>query len=123
MTKKRVYEIAKELGLENRELIARLEAMGITGKTHSSSLEEGEVERIYKELRSGDNKAEVEEKRVRPTVIRRRAVAPPVTEAPPLSPATPVTLEPPTKEVVPPLRWRYLQRKSLWLPKVPHPRR
>ncbi|HOJ52398.1 MAG TPA: translation initiation factor IF-2 [Syntrophales bacterium] len=84
MTKKRVYELAKELGLENKELIARLEAMGITGKTHSSSLEEAEVERIYQELKGGV-KTEVEEKRITSTVIRRRAVRPTPVEEPPVS--------------------------------------
>jgi len=75
MTKKRVYEVAKELGLENKELISRLEAMGITGKTHSSSLEEAEIERLYREIK-GSGKTEVEEKRITSTVIRRRAVRP-----------------------------------------------
>ncbi len=41
MTKKRVYELAKELGLENRELISRLEKIGIAVKSHSSTLEDG----------------------------------------------------------------------------------
>lgn len=88
MTKKRVYELAKELGLENKELIARLESMGISGKTHSSSLEEAEVERIYRELRGG-TKAEVEEKRITSTVIRRRAVRPVQVEPSPPPPPPP----------------------------------
>lgn len=100
MTKKRVYEIAKELGLENKELLSRLEAMGITGKTHSSSLEEAEIERVYRELR-GESKTEVEETRVRPTVIRRRAVSTTVTEPPPAPPTAQVV---PGKEELPPAR-------------------
>ena len=40
MTKKRVYELAKELGMENKELIARLEKIGIAVKSHSSTLED-----------------------------------------------------------------------------------
>ena len=51
MTKKRVYELAKELGLENRELMTRMEKLGITAKSHSSTLEDGDVERIYREVR------------------------------------------------------------------------
>jgi len=43
MIKKRVYELAKELGLENRELISRMEKMGISAKSHSSTLEDGDV--------------------------------------------------------------------------------
>ena len=38
ITKKRVYELAKELGLENKDLIARMEKLGMKGKSHSSSL-------------------------------------------------------------------------------------
>ncbi|MCX7982892.1 MAG: translation initiation factor IF-2 [Syntrophales bacterium] len=102
MTKKRVYELAKELGLENKELIARLEAMGIAGKTHSSSLEEAEVERIYRELR-GRPKTEVEEKRITSTVIRRRAVRPATVEiTPPPPPPKPPVSESPVE--VKPLR-------------------
>jgi translation initiation factor IF-2 len=50
ITKKRVYELAKELGLENKDLIARMEKLGMKGKSHSSSLEDSEVERIQREF-------------------------------------------------------------------------
>ena len=50
MPKKRVHELAKELGLENKELIAHLEKIGIPVKTASSSLEESEVERIKRRI-------------------------------------------------------------------------
>ncbi|NIT04258.1 translation initiation factor IF-2, partial [Candidatus Saccharibacteria bacterium] len=39
MANKRIYELAKELGLPNKDLIAALEKMGIKGKTHSSSID------------------------------------------------------------------------------------
>lgn len=73
MTKKRVYELAKELGLENRELIARIAKMGIMAKSHASALEDGDVERIYREIR-GIESREMVEKRITSTIIRRRAV-------------------------------------------------
>ncbi len=73
MSKKKVYELAKDLGLENKELISRLEKMGITGKSHASALEDGELERIQKELLARESK-EIVEKRIKSTVIRRRAV-------------------------------------------------
>ncbi len=38
MAKKRVYELAKEMGLDNKELISRLEKIGIAVKSHSSTL-------------------------------------------------------------------------------------
>jgi translation initiation factor IF-2 len=73
MSKKRVYELAKELGIENKELIARLEKLGITVKSHSSSLEDSDVERLKRDFHAAEPH-EVEEKRIKSTVIRRRAV-------------------------------------------------
>jgi len=81
MLKKRVYELAKELGVENKELIARLEKMGITVKTHSSGLEDSDVERVRREYQAAEAH-EVVEKRVKATVIRRRAVRTVTEEAP-----------------------------------------
>ena len=79
MPKKRVYELAKELGLENKELIAHLERIGITVKSHSSSLEDDEVERIKEELLAKEPK-QIVEQRIKSTVIRRRAVRTPLEE-------------------------------------------
>jgi len=82
MSKKRVYELAKELGLENKELISRLEKIGIAVKSHSSTLEDSEMERIQAELLAPEPR-EVVEKRIKSTVIRRRAVRTPVEEVKP----------------------------------------
>ncbi|MFA4916517.1 MAG: translation initiation factor IF-2 [Syntrophales bacterium] len=73
MPKKRVYELAKELGLDNTEFISRLEKIGIAVKSHSSTIEDSDVQRIKEELLSSDP-LEVVEKRIKSTVIRRRAV-------------------------------------------------
>ena len=43
MSKKRVHELAKELGLDNREAVLALQAAGISVKTHSSSVYEEEA--------------------------------------------------------------------------------
>jgi translation initiation factor IF-2 len=77
MPKKRVHELAKELGWENKQLIARLEKIGIPVKTASSSLEESEVERIKNELLATETR-EVVEERIKSTVIRRRTVRTPI---------------------------------------------
>ena len=79
MSKKRVYELAKELGIENKDLISRLEKMGIVVKSHSSALEDSDVERIQREYFAGEPQ-EIEEKRIKSTVIRRRAVRIPAEE-------------------------------------------
>jgi len=75
-----VYELAKEFGIENKEFIARLKTLGIAVKSHSSTLEDSEVERVRREFATKGEK-EVVEKRVKSTVIRRRAVRLPAEEA------------------------------------------
>ena len=77
MAKKRVYELAKELSMENKDLIAHLERLGITVKSHSSSLEDAEVERVREDIQAKQPKQIVEE-RIKTTVIRRRAVRAPI---------------------------------------------
>jgi translation initiation factor IF-2 len=81
MAKKRVHELAKELGLENKDLIAHLERLGITVKSHASTLEDHEIERVKEDLQAASPRQIVEE-RIKNTVIRRRAVRAPVEEAP-----------------------------------------
>ena len=92
MTKKRVYELAKELGIDSKELISRLEKFGIAVKSHSSTLEDADVEKIQKELQSGETH-EMVEQRIKSTIIRRRAVRPVAEEAK----AEPVAAEVPKK--------------------------
>ena len=77
MSKMRVYELARELNINSKEFISRLEKLGIAVKSHSSSLESSDVERVRKEFALGEQH-EVEEKRIKSTVIRRRTVRPPV---------------------------------------------
>ncbi len=86
MSKIRVYELARELGVENKDLIARLEKMGISVKSHSSTLEDSEVERVKRDY-SAAEPHEVVEKRVKTTVIRRRAVRTTVEEEAPIAAA------------------------------------
>ncbi|MHB8771444.1 MAG: translation initiation factor IF-2 [Syntrophales bacterium] len=94
MTKKRVYELAKELGLENKELIARLEKIGIAVKSHSSTLEDSDLDRIQSELLAPEPR-EVVEQRIKSTVIRRRAIRLPAEEAKPEEVPEPPREEPP----------------------------
>ncbi|PJC72876.1 MAG: translation initiation factor IF-2, partial [Syntrophobacterales bacterium CG_4_8_14_3_um_filter_58_8] len=106
MAKKRVYELAKDLGLENKELISRLGKIGIAVKSHSSTLEDGDLERIQAELLAPEAR-EVVEKRIKSTVIRRRSVRMPVEESKPEELAAepekeaPADTAPPLADVVP----------------------
>src|SRR5215831_846923 len=46
----RVYELAKQLGMENRDLIPELKRLGITVASHSSALEPDAVQKVLEKL-------------------------------------------------------------------------
>ncbi|MGB5348147.1 MAG: translation initiation factor IF-2 [Polyangiales bacterium] len=101
MSKVRVYEVARELGVENRDLIQRIATLGIQVRNHMSVLDPVEVDRIKRSLGKDRSEAMVEE-RIRPTVVRRKrrkktedaAPAPPAAEAPETTPAQEPSPEP-----------------------------
>ncbi|MDX1707059.1 MAG: translation initiation factor IF-2 [Desulfobacterales bacterium] len=71
MAKLRVYELARDLNMTNKVLIAKLNDLDIDVKSHMSALEEDIVTRIKSSL-FGAKEETVEETRIKPTVIRRR---------------------------------------------------
>jgi translation initiation factor IF-2 len=71
MAKIRIYELARDLNMTNRDLLMKLKEMEIAVHSHMSALEDDDVERI-KAYVSGKKSPSLEEIRVRPTVIRRR---------------------------------------------------
>lgn len=86
MGKIRVYELAKEAGVESKTLTAQLIEMGYNIRAYNSSIDEDMAEEIRHKL--GFKKVEVQEKRIeqkgRTTIIRRRTqVAPESIEAEP----------------------------------------
>ena len=50
----RINELAKELNISNKELIAKLEKISIVGKTHSSTLTLDQVKKIKEFIANGD---------------------------------------------------------------------
>jgi translation initiation factor IF-2 len=73
MTRLRVHELAKELNIDNKDLIDRIEKLGFQVKNHMSTLTDAAVLKIrqqFSEVRTGSEK--VEEKRIGREVIRRR---------------------------------------------------
>ena len=76
MSKVRVYELSRELGLEHTHVEARCRELGIEVDNHLAQLDEADVERV-KEALAANPGAAVQEKRVRKTVIRRRRRAEP----------------------------------------------
>lgn len=71
MSKMRVYELAKELRMDSHELVERLKGAGFSINNYMSALDGDEVGRARDYL-SGATSEVFEEKRIKPTVIRRR---------------------------------------------------
>ncbi|MDU4444669.1 MAG: translation initiation factor IF-2 [Streptococcus mitis] len=98
MSKKRLYEIAKELGKESKEVVARAKELGLDVKSHSSSVEEAVAAKIAASFKpaaapkaeakpaapkaSAEKKAEKSEQ-AKPAVAREEAKA-----AEPVAPKT-----------------------------------
>ncbi|HPW40875.1 MAG TPA: translation initiation factor IF-2 N-terminal domain-containing protein, partial [Bacillota bacterium] len=55
MNKIRIYELAKELGVQSKELIAAAKELNINVNNHMSSLEDSEASAIKKHLKKDDN--------------------------------------------------------------------
>ena len=63
MGKMKVYEVAKELEMNNKEFIAKLKEMGIEVKSHLNVLDEADIKKIYERLKpSPDSTKNGEEK-------------------------------------------------------------
>ncbi len=83
MSKIRVYELAHKMGIDNKELMAKLHAIGIEVKSHTSVVDEADANKLLAPPPVKD--VDKEEVRVTTTVIRRRAkhVEPPAEVPPP----------------------------------------
>jgi translation initiation factor IF-2 len=69
--KKRVYELARELNMTNKALIDKISSLDLGLNSHMSTLDDGH-EAVIRKFIQGGPEAGLEEKRVQPTVIRRR---------------------------------------------------
>jgi translation initiation factor IF-2 len=105
---RRVHELAKEWGLEPKELTARLEKIGLRNRRAQSTLTDDEVVRAGNELGLGDKPQitiggervvmaetgqQVVERRVGTKVIRRRAAAPSVSDTGDMEPLEPISVQ------------------------------
>ena len=97
MSKKRLYEIAKELGRESKEVVARAKELGLDVKSHSSSVEEAVAAKIAASFKPAAPKAEAKpaapkasaEKKAEKSEPAKPAVA--KEEAKPAEPVAPKT--------------------------------
>ena len=62
LSKVRIYELAKETGLSNKEVLDRVSELGIEAKSHSSSVSEGDALRFRESLGKAAAEKEAAEK-------------------------------------------------------------
>ncbi|HEY3497913.1 MAG TPA: translation initiation factor IF-2 [Polyangiaceae bacterium] len=81
--KHRVYEVARDLGMDQKELVALLQSSGVPEiRNHMSSVGADVVDRIRRQLEKQKSPPVVEE-RIHATVVKRRAAVKPAPAAPP----------------------------------------
>jgi translation initiation factor IF-2 len=72
MTKSKVLDLAREVGIEDDKLLLKLKRMGVKVKDKKSAEPEKKVSPLDEKIIGRDSEKEIVEKRVKPTVIRRR---------------------------------------------------
>ena len=71
-TKKRIYELAKELEMSNHDLVVKAQALGLPVSNHMSALEVEDQARLRRAIEQ-ERRGAVVEKRIGSGIIRRRA--------------------------------------------------
>jgi translation initiation factor IF-2 len=71
MAKVRVYELARDLSMDSKELVEKLKAGGMSVKNYMSTLDEDATAKAQ-DIVAGRVSEVIEEKRIKPRVIRRR---------------------------------------------------
>ncbi len=120
MGKVRVYELAKKMGLENKDLLTKLAEAEIDVSSHSSSLAEEDLRKFEDFINPPEEK--IEEARIKPGIIRRRrtVVRKPVEEIPKAE--EPVVSEPSVDEGEKPVTEEVLAKEAEALPGKEEPR-
>lgn len=119
---KKVNELAQEYQIEAKALLNHLRELGIFVSSHMSLLDDEEVEKVRATIAYVHRRQEVTEKRVRPTVIRRRVVkAPPPEEE---KAPEPVSVEvPQVEEAAPPVEQAAIEHAEPAIAEAPKPKR
>ncbi|MEY3463614.1 MAG: Translation initiation factor, partial [Cyanobacteriota bacterium] len=97
--KVRIYELSRDLGLENKDVLDAAEKLGVAVKSHSSSISDDEAARIRNLIEKGGNGAKAAPPSPAPakailSVKKTTAAAAPAAKAPapmapPAKPAAP----------------------------------
>ncbi|MBF0515117.1 MAG: translation initiation factor IF-2 N-terminal domain-containing protein, partial [Desulfovibrionaceae bacterium] len=97
MTSIRVKDIAKELGVGNKELLQAMRELGIQVKSQMGTLSADEARQVGEKLRQDAAKGEVVNREVHPGVIVRRRKTAPGEDAPAKAKAAAVEAAPAPK--------------------------
>jgi translation initiation factor IF-2 len=100
MAKPRVHEVAKELGLTSKQVLAHLEAIGNPVKSHSSTIDEALADRVRTELGNGAPADPVEVSAPAEPTAAPPEVAAPAHEAAAQAGPEPVTTAPEPEPIV-----------------------
>src|SRR5437764_164213 len=108
--RRRLYELAKDLNVQPKDLLNKVRAMGIDVANHMSHLESVDVDRVRRAI-DRERLENLEEVRLNDTVIRRRSKsatgaaarpAPAAQAAPPAAPPAPAPRAPAVEPPPPP---------------------
>ncbi|MCX5953055.1 MAG: translation initiation factor IF-2 [Cyanobacteria bacterium] len=112
--KMRIYELSKDLGLDNKDVLDAAETLSIPARSHSSSISEDEAGRIRALIRTKSNgggaapapapKAILALKKANQESGATPRTEPPAPPARPVAPATPAAIAPPARPAPAPAR-------------------
>ncbi|MXQ48874.1 translation initiation factor IF-2 [Streptococcus pneumoniae] len=98
MSKKRLYEIAKEVGVASKEVVAKAQELGMAVKSHASSVEGNDAERLTAAFK-GTLTPKATEKQVSSTTEAQQVTKPVVSDKPKVTTAPKVEESPSKSEV------------------------
>ena len=104
MSKKRLYEIAKELGKESKEVVARAKELGLDVKSHSSSVEEAVAAKIVASFKSAAPKVEAKPAEPKASTEKKAEKSEPVKPAVAKEEVKPAAAVAPKEERVAPVK-------------------
>jgi translation initiation factor IF-2 len=123
MSKVRVYEVARDLNVDQDHLVGVLQSLGFNDvRNRMSKVDADAVERVRRHIENQQRTPEVVEERLSATVVKRRRVGAPTrpsTPTAPVAPPAPEVVE--TKPAAAPVRRRKAADKAKAAPTVVEP--
>ncbi|MEK6609209.1 MAG: translation initiation factor IF-2 [Myxococcota bacterium] len=96
----KIYELADELGVTQKDLVTKIRTLGMDVKNHMSKLGPEDIVRVRRAIEK-ERQAALEVSTIAPTVMRRRTKAAPPLVPPALAASHAAPVEPPAQPAVP----------------------